>query len=122
MTTKLANTGETNLICFTELEIKELRGATYAAWNYVADDALQAVADDKGKNIDKVSISRSDAIELALDAGRMEQILRERRRTAEVNGKPTAITDDLLARWDSVDYKQKIKIVKPAFQYTRYGM
>lgn len=103
---------------FSDDEIKSIQGAALRVWDEIAYDCLQATADDKGKDINAVTISRSQVIELALDAGRAEEMLMEHTKrdvTAEQRG-------DFLVRLRTADYQQLIKLVKPAFTYARYGM
>ena len=107
---------------FTDDELALVRSVVSSEWDAVAYDVLQAVADDKGKDINAVTVSRAVAIEVALDAGRPEARLDARRQSDTRAGRVSLVTDDLLARWDRADYRQKIAIVKPAFSYTRYGL
>jgi len=95
---------------FTAEEIQELGREANRVWDEIGGDCLQAIADDTGKDINRVSMSRAHVIEVVLDAGRFEQALGD-------NG-----YEDLREKWITLDYKQKIAIVKPAFPYTRYGM
>lgn len=106
-------------IAFTEEEEKLISGAAYAAWNECAYDVLQAVAEDtKHKNINRVTIPRSHAIEIGLDAGRAEQLLK-----SDLKHGRAGVTQDLLDRMHNAPYKQLIKFcVKHHFTYTRYGM
>lgn len=97
-------------LAFTEDERKAIGNAAADVWQAIGGDCLSAIVEEKGKNVDRVSMSRADVIELALDAGRMEDILKRR------------ATPDLMARVAAADYATLIEVVKPAFPYTRYGM
>jgi len=105
-------------VTFTAQEKELLGSLASAVWSEVAYDILQAVADDKGKDIGEVTIPRSHVIEIALDAGRMEERLQ---RCVNRGGDPIA-TDSLLERVKKADYDTLIAAVKPAFSYTRYGL
>lgn len=107
---------------FTADERALLQATASSVWDEIAYDVLQATADEKGKSINVVTISRPVVIELALDAGRLDEKLDARRRRELARGETSLVTDDLLARWSAADYKQKIATVKPAFAYTRYGL
>ena len=104
-------------IVFNEAELEAIRSAASSVWDECAYDMLQATAEDKGKSINSVTVSRAVVIEIALDAGRPEERLKEMRRR-----KPELITDDFLARYAAASYEQLIAIVKPVFQYSRYGL
>jgi hypothetical protein len=97
---------------FTEAEQVIIRRHAYRVWEYCGGDVLQAIAEDTGKDINRVTVSRAVAIEIALDADRCTESMR---RDKEV-------TPDLLKRVHDCDYPTLIKVVKPAFTYSRYGM
>ena len=107
---------------FSDEELKTMQSAAYAVWDYIGADCLNAVADEKGKDVNAVTMSRAEVIELSLDAGRFEDQLADMRRNATRAGRPTVVTDDLMARIAACDYKTLIAAVKPAFTYARYGM
>ena len=102
---------------FNEDETKLIQNAVLRTWDEIGYDLLQAVAADKGKDVNAVTISRSEVIEVSLDAGRPEDVMRSALR----NWAPAAALD-LMTRWNALDYSSKIKLVKPVFTYTRYGM
>lgn len=89
----------------------------HAVWDECAYDILQATAEEEGKDINSVMVSRDVAIEIALDAGRMEERMRSAMRRST-----SGVTQDLLDRIDKADYKTLIAVVKPAFAFSRYGM
>lgn len=99
------------LVTFTPEEALAMQRAASAVWDECAYDLLTAVAEERGKDVNAVTVPRSTAIEIALDAGRMEQRLR-------TSGAP----DALMAKIQEADYKALIKAVRPAFSYARYGM
>lgn len=102
-------------VMFTGDELHVLQRAASAVWDEVAYDVLQAVAEDKGQNINRVTIPRSHVIEIALDADRMV----ERVRRMKLEEK---FVTELLDRVSAADYPTLIRAVKPAFTYTRYGL
>ncbi len=61
---------------FSNEEKEEIRKAASAVWDECAYDVLQAVAEEKNKHVDEVTIPRSHVVEIALDAGRAEERLR----------------------------------------------
>ena len=108
---------KTNTVKFSDEEMRLIQNAASQVWDEVAYDCLIATAEDKGKDPNSITIPRSQVIEIALDAGRPEEILKERTRKMD-----PALRADFLARWESLDYATRIKVVKPAFSYTRYGL
>lgn len=111
----------------TDEDIRELKYAANRVWNDIGFDSLQATADDKGKCIDTVTIDRATVIELVLDAGRIDEHLRPRRK----------VTNDILptdplspaGRQFIGNYYLQPKsrelmqlLMKEAFPYSRYGM
>jgi len=122
MKTNNVATATSKRIKFTTEETEAIRRAARAVWDEVGYDCLQAVADDKGKDINAVTVSRAVVIEIALDAGRAEEMLRSQQRRDEKAGRPAVITDDFFTRLQAATYKQLIALVRPAFTYTRYGM
>ena len=96
---------------FTPEEIEKIQSAIYAVWDEVAYDCLQATAEEKGKDVEQVTVSRRDVVEISLDAGRPEQIL-----------KRDGASEDLLARWEALDYEGKKKVARAVFPYSRYGL
>ena len=99
---------------FTEEEAQQIQRAASRVWDEVAYDCLQATAEEKGRNIDSITIPRSQVIEIALDAGRPEEQLR-RMKLPELADK---LRD---CQQHGVTYRQLINVVKPAFPFTRYG-
>lgn len=106
----------TKAVTFTKDEQKLLGWFAYAVWEECGADLLQAVAEEKGKDINAVTVSRAEVIEIALDAGRMEEKMRYAKRNGHL-----AVTDDLLARVAAADYDTLIKAVRPSFHFARYG-
>lgn len=99
---------------FTEEEAKLIQQAAYTVWSEVAYDVIQGIATMKNKRAESITVSRSVAIEVALDADRTEQELRRMR--------DPLVTPDLLKRVQDADYLQLIRVVKPAFPHARYGL
>jgi len=96
---------------FSPAEIEMIQRAALAVWNEVAYDALTATAEEKNVSVDNVTISRDEVLELALDAGRPEQIMR----------RDPLFTPDFKTRWEATSYEQMKDIVRPVFTYKRYG-
>lgn len=94
---------------FTDEEKELIRHAAVGVWEYVGGDALQALAEEKNKPIERVTYSRSEVIEMALDASRCEERLREK-------------NPDLAKRVSDADYEELIRVVQPAFPHARYGL
>jgi hypothetical protein len=102
---------------FNEAELKLIQGCVADVWNEVAYDLLTSIAEEKGKSVNSVTVSRSLVIEICLDAGRPEEIFKERTRSWTTEDRA-----NLFARWEALDYTQRISFVKPAFPYRTYGM
>lgn len=136
-------------VVFTEAEKQAMQGAAYAVWSECAYDVLQSEAEERHTSVERVTVSRSLAMEIALDAGRMEDHLRDQmrrdaasrspagRRKEAANArqakrggwtyrppsaKPIVVTPELLTRIDAADYDTLIAAVRPAFGYARYGL
>lgn len=115
---------KTATVTFTDEEKKALQRAALAVWEECGYDVLQAVAEDQGKDINAVTVSRAEAIEIALDAGRPEDRLRASVGAAR-RAKHDAEADllfALLEKMKTADYDTLIAAVKPAFPHARYGM
>lgn len=113
---------------FTPDEAHELQSVVHAVWDECAYDVLTAIAEEKGKSVDAVTVSRAVVIEIGLDAGRAEERLRGRERVARDRGKkdPNYLVEadmikSLLEKMGKADYKQLIRVVRPAFTFSRYG-
>lgn len=89
---------------FTEDETKLIRKAAWATWQYIGADAL--------RDVEGGSISRSEVIELVCDAGRLGETL-----SGRFYERP-----DLAKRFSTIGWSAMVKLVKPAFPFTRYGM
>ncbi len=113
---KNAATAKPAQVQFSFEEEKILLDAVSHVWDEVAYDVLQGVAEEKGKDINAITVSRAVVIEVALDAGRPEELLEADLR----RGRP-GVTRDLLDRWEATSYEQKIAMAKKVFTYTRYG-
>jgi hypothetical protein len=58
-------------IVLTDKEKHALFGAARCVWEYIASDLLQCVADEKGADINSVSIPAAGVVEVVCDAGRL---------------------------------------------------
>lgn len=112
----------TTFVRFTAEEKAEISRAAWQVWNDCAYDLLTAVAEEREKDIYKVMVPRRVVIEIAFDAGRTEQILKERMVRAHRANRPTVITDDLLARLNKASWRQLTAIGKTVFRDTHYGV
>jgi len=83
---------------FTKEETEAIQGAASATWSYIGYDMLEA---NEGK-----ALPRSHVIEVVLDANYMDAHLKDK---------------ELLARFYRLAYADRIKMVKPAFPFARYG-
>lgn len=102
---------------FNDIEIEAIWSACHQVWNEVAYDLLTAIAQEKGKDVNVISVPRSTVIEIVLDAGRPEQILE-----GKVRRHPEKFTEGFLERWDKLSYRARINLVKPEFPYATYGI
>lgn len=82
---------------FTADEVASIQEAARATWDYIGSDVLSATGKD---------MPRSHVIEVVLDANRLDQHLP---------------CKELLARFYRLPYAARIKLVKPAFPYAKYG-
>jgi hypothetical protein len=82
---------------FTPEEIASIQAAARATWDYIGSDVLSATGKD---------MPRAHVIEVVLDANRLDQHL---------------LCKELLARFYRLPYAARIKLVKPAFPYAKYG-
>ena len=106
---------------FTPAQAVVLRACVSGVWNEVAYDILTATAEEKGKDVDAVTVSRAVAIEVSLDAGRPEERMRLHNRNAAKHNVPTELTEEVIARWEGLSYEDRQAFVKPCFPYSRYG-
>lgn len=97
---------------FTEAELQSITRAIGRVWDECAYDLLQSVADDKGKNINSVSVSRAVVIEVSLDASRPERFL----------GEDKSFSKEAMIIWNRIPYKEKIALAKTCFSFGTYGV
>jgi hypothetical protein len=107
---------------FTDEEIEIIHRAAAGVWQECGCDVLSAIAEEKGKSAESITVSRSLAMEIALDAGRTEEMIKRNLQWRNRSTPKFVLADDFWTRYESLDYKALIKLVKPAFPYTRYGM
>jgi hypothetical protein len=107
-------------IDFTDAEKDLIADTAFMVWNECAYDLLSSVAESRMKDINAVTVSRPEAIEIALDAGRMEVRLRDDLRIGRMHG--GVLTVDLIHRIRAAPYAQLIRICHRRFVHTRYGM
>lgn len=104
------------VVSFSKEEIEHVQGAAHAVWEECAFDVLQATADEptwrggKARNINSVTVSRAEVMEIACDAGRLEELLRRRDKRVDLADK----TKHLWMEHFEV-------LLRPAFPYARYG-
>ena len=95
----------------TEQELKDLHYAANKAWQQLGGDFLQAIAEGKGKNAETITLPRSHVVELVIDAGRLEQDMRDDKTM-------TPTLEKLFKSYDG----SLTKIVALGFLHGRYGM
>jgi hypothetical protein len=94
---------------FTDDELKTIHSAARSVWDEIGYDVLQATAEERGRDINAVTVTRAVVLELVVDAGRLNDALRRKHA-------------DLAKRFDALDYPTMLRVLKPAFSYARYGM
>ena len=107
---------------FNNDEQRAIARAAQQVWDEIGGDCLQALAEDKGRTPESVTMSRRDVIALVLDANRFEDALaRLLRRDASSALDP----QQLLARVREDIYGQRSEIERylktDVFKYSRYG-
>jgi hypothetical protein len=93
----------------TDGQKKEFQKAALATWDIIAYDTLQCVAESKEKNINQVTMKRSEVIEIVLDADYIMMY----------GGIKDPVVKDF---YKNGDYNQMIDIVKEVFTYSKYGI
>lgn len=109
----MAKTKTAPTTVFTQAERVVLARHANAVWNEIAYDLLTAVAEEKGKDVNAVTVSRAEVLELVLDADRLfERVRRDKDATPELKARCT------------YDHARAIEEVlkQDAFRYGRYGM
>jgi hypothetical protein len=107
---------------------KKVKGLADKVWNDIGYDCLQAVADGfpgrKPRDINTVTMSRADVIEVVLDADRLTEELR-----AELRHRRNPELESFLAAWQDWEHADNpaarrlmTKLMREAFPYARYGM
>lgn len=104
----------------TDQDIKEVMVAAWAVWSDVAYDLLQAVAEEKGKDINAVTVPRSVVIEVVLDADRLRERLLTRDRTTRLSPAGQAMIDKQYEVGPARDLLALL--MKETFTYRTYGM
>jgi hypothetical protein len=106
------------LFDFDKDDIAYLHRQAAAIWQELGGDALQAIAEEKGKDPESITISRAEAMEIALDAGRVDQRIIDDKKLDPVK------KEQYLKFLDhpSMSWKNKLRFFRPAFPYDRYGM
>ena len=94
---------------FTPDEKVLVQRAANQVWNEIAYDLLQSTAESLGKDINRVTLTRANVIEVVCDASRLEEALRR-------NGRKDLA--DKVAQHDTSIYR----VVRPGFPYERYGL
>lgn len=91
---------------FTDEEKKVIQTAALQVWNYIGYDVLAP----EGKETAN-TLPRSHVLELVCDAGRLEDQLHRNRAPKE-----------LIDRVSATRISNLYAVLRPAFQYTRYGL
>ncbi len=87
---------------WSDAEQKRLLAMLQGVWQYIGADAIQACGGD---------LSRSEVIELTLDADRLEMEYGKKPEDAE-----------LIKRYRSLSYRGQCNIARLAFPFNYYGM
>jgi hypothetical protein len=99
---------------FSDTELGIIASAARRVWDEIGHDLLQCVADEKGKDINAVTLSRANVIEVITDASRLEDELKRRH-----------VEGDFLTRVETDLYKTKHSVIdkhlKTVFVHGRYG-
>lgn len=93
---------------FTDAEITAIQRAARGVWDSIGYDAITSCAEADGKNPDRFTMSREEVMEIACDAGRLEE---------ELN----AAGSDLAKRIQSLG-TDLYTLILPAFPEGRYGL
>jgi hypothetical protein len=91
---------------FTDDETRIIHDAALDVWNAIGYDALHAMG-DAGEGHE---LSRATVIEIVIDCDRLRTELKRRRQLG------------LVERWDTLDYQAKLRLVRPAFKDSSYGL
>jgi hypothetical protein len=103
---------------FTDEEVRRIQNAAAAVWQECGGDVLQATAEELNRSADRITMSRAEVMEIALDANRTEDMLKRHSRDPESR----KATEDLIRRMNALSYEELKRLVRPAFPYARYGM
>jgi hypothetical protein len=98
----------------TDAEKKIIFCKAQGIWDNIGYDVLQAIAEDKRKDINTINVSRATVIELVLDGDRLKESLRK--ETSE------GIRRLFPENWDRDSSDYQGVLLKECFQYGRYGM
>jgi hypothetical protein len=101
----------------TDEDVKTVCANAHAVWEDVGFDVLAAVAEEKGKTAEDVTVSKRDVIEIVLDADRLASHLHHDKR-AQTPG----ITALMADRYNEDGSALLYRMMGDTFQYQRYGL
>lgn len=103
---------------FTEEEVRTLQAEAFGLYQYIGGDLP---AENR-----RGTVRRAVIIEVVLDAGRLEQQLRQRKRSlnrqveSQLNKKNVALADKLRKTFDNGNFSLVEDLIGPAFPYKEY--
>lgn len=96
---------------------EKIASAALRVWEYVAYDALQSLADEQGKRIENVTMSREEVLELVTDAGRLQEKMQSMFGAADPAVEFVSQMYDIKGRADAI-----WAFLVTVFKARRYGM
>lgn len=87
-------------------------------WNYIGFDVLASTAEMKGISTEEVTVTRSDVMEMVIDADRLDMHMREETTRHWVPEERSRF----FAIWDKLSYAAKRQVIRPAFPHQRFGL
>lgn len=113
----------------TDDDVKFIVTSAQAVWNDIGYDCLRALADHgfrKPRDINTVSMSRSNVVEVVMDADRLrDQMKRDLKNAAKLSD----MGKELIAAYCDMDsdawmaaYDRMKRVVREAFPAARHGM
>jgi len=96
----------------TEKDKTNIHNAAHSVWDCIGQDILDAVKLENELNPDANTdkppmLSKDEVIEVVLDAGRLDNCLKE--------------NDQWTTGMENLSYKEWIKLVQPSFPFNAYG-
>lgn len=102
---------------FTIAERAFIHTCAQSVWNEIAFDVIQGTAEMKRIRPERVTIKRSDVMDMVLDADRIENEMRSAFRRW-----PREVQANFLARWNLLPYAGRRRLLYGAFIHAIYGL